>query len=277
MRKSTNCIDLMSMACDRVAGKFGKALLGTLCFVGPLLAILMASIIIAPLFNIYWLIAIAACVDIALFGPMEIGYIRFMRKLSMGEKVCVGEIYKHFNTFPVAFMIAVSMTLIYFVCSMLLVFPLIIALMFYSMIWFVVERYNTKTVSEGLQVTKNLIARNRTSMMAYKSLFYLLYVLLFTVFGGVVVWTVLNMSKGIALAVTACVITCLLVILLYAIITVFFHYCNTVLFDEAIERKEAEIGMTGRDHVEEKVESKQVFDTKVEEISEENAQNTDNE
>ena len=68
---SKNSMDFIKVAGEKVKGKFGKAFLGTLMMVAPLMLCV---------FTVY-----ALPLAILFFGVFETGYIRFMRALINGE------------------------------------------------------------------------------------------------------------------------------------------------------------------------------------------------
>ncbi len=226
---SKNGFDLIKIAGTKVKGKFAKAFLGTLVTFAPLIALCFIP-------YAGW------AISVFLFGVMETGYIRFMRGVLNGENPSLALIYSEVKTGWLETFLGVSMIVMFLLGTVLLIVPGVILICYYSMSLFMAEKYKAKTIGEALYLSQSKMSGNVTALLSYKSIFWLAYLILIVagVLGG---WGVVALfAKTPVVAVLVGVVGVLVFMILFAVITVYYHSSNATFFEEILtidEQKKA--------------------------------------
>ena len=117
--------------------------------------------------------------------------------------------------------------------SVLLIVPGLILVAHYSMALFVAEHEHSQTIGAALNETSKKMVRNRTSMFSYKTLFWIFYlvVIVLGILAGVGIGNIWD--ERTLLAVCLAFLCVVAIIVLWTLITVYYHACNEVFFQEA--------------------------------------------
>jgi len=221
---SKNSMDFIKASGEKVKGKFGKAFLGTLVMVAPLM--LCA-------FSVY-----ALPLAILFFGVFDTGYIRFMRALLNGENPSYKVIFSEFKTPWLEIFLGAIMLCMFVIGSVLAIIPGVVLIAYYSMSLFVAEHDKIGDVGVALKESSKKMNGNIASMFAYKTFFWLFYIILLFV-------TVIIGVLGFKLWADHKVLTILIILLDYlftttvwSVITVFYHTANQLFFAETLTYQE---------------------------------------
>lgn len=224
---SKNGLDLVKIASSTVKGKFAKAFIATLIMFAPLIAICFIP-------YAGW------AISLFLFGVFETGYIRYFRALVNDQNPSLNLLFSEFKTGWLETFLGTCMLVMFLLGTVLFIVPGIILIGYYSMSLFMAEHYKTKGVMESFKVCQNKMKGNLTSMLSYKSLFAVIYIVLLVaaVFGA---WGIYALyATNVALAVSLGIVALLVFIIVFSIITVYYHASNEVFFQEVLiydERK----------------------------------------
>ncbi len=218
---SKNGLDLIKSACSQVKGKFVKAFLGTLVAYAPLIA--------------FCFIPYAGwALSVFLFGVINTGYIRFMRGVLKGENPSLLVIFSEVKTGWLETFLGTVLALMFILGTVLLIVPGVMLICFYSMSLFMAEKYQAKTIGEAMYLSQTKMEGNITSLLSYKSIFWFGYILLLLVaaFGG---WGIVALyASSPVLAVLLGIIATLVFMILFSVVTVYYHSCNEFFFQEIL-------------------------------------------
>lgn len=217
---SKNSMDFIKVAGEKVKGKFGKAFLATLMMVAPLMLCV---------FTVY-----AIPLAIIFFGVFETGYIRFMRALLNGENPGFGVMFSEFKTPWLEIFLGAIMVCMFVLGTVILIVPGAILIAYYSMSLFVAEKEKIVDPGVALKETSKKMNGNIASMFAYKTLFWVFYILV--IFGGIILgllgyklW-----ADHVLLALLVIFADYLVVTGLWSLITVYYHTANELFFNEML-------------------------------------------
>lgn len=218
---SKNGFDMIKTASKKVNGKFMKAFVGTLIMFVPLIALCFIP-------YAGW------ALSVFLFGVFETGYIRYFRRLINEENPSLKVLFSEFKTGWLETFLGACLIVMYIFGGVLFIIPGIVIIGLYSMGLFVAEQYKTEGIIETLKLTRNKTKGHTTSMLAYKSIFALIYLVLaaVTFFGFWGIYILYATSPVVSILVG--VVAGLLIILAFCIITTYYHSCNELLFQEMI-------------------------------------------
>lgn len=234
---SKNGIDLIKTASKKANSKFMKAFVGTLVMFAPLIALCFIP-------YAGW------ALSVLLFGVFETGYIRYFRRLINDENASLKVLFSEFKTGWLETFLGAVLVIMFILGGVLLIVPGIILIGLYSMGLFVADQYKTEGIVETLKLTRNKTKGHTTSMLAYKSIFAFIYLILLVV-GFFGFWGIYILyATSPALAVVVGVVAALIILILFCVITTYYHACNEVLFQEMIAEDVKPV-------VEEKVETKE--------------------
>ena len=221
---SKNSMDFIKASGEKVKGKFGKAFLGTLIMVAPLMLCV---------FSVY-----ALPLAILFFGVFDTGYIRFMKALINGENPSYKLIFSEFKTPWVEIFLGAIMLCMFVVGTVLAIIPGVILIAYYSMSLFVAEHDKINDVGLALKESSKKMNGNISSMFAYKTFFWLFYIILLFI-------SVILGVLGLKLWADHAVLTIIIIALDYlfttvvwSVITVFYHTANQVFFAETLTYQE---------------------------------------
>lgn len=221
---SKNSIDFIKVAGDKIKGKFGKAFLGTLFMVAPLMLCV---------FSIY-----ATPLAILFFGVFQTGYIRFMRALMNGENPSYKLIFSEFRTPWLEIFLGTIMICMFVIGSILVVIPGVILIAYYSMTLFVAEKEKLCDPGVALKETSKKMNGNIASMFAFKTFFWAFFIL--TAFLGAMFSIIA--AKAWAdykvFAVLFYIFNFLLITVIWSIIKVYYHASCELFFNEMMTIQE---------------------------------------
>lgn len=237
---SKNSFDLIQIGAQRMKGKWLKALLGALCYIAPL-----ALICLIPYAG--W------AIDLVLYGYLTMGIIKFYKDLLNGKDAKVIDIFTQTQNFAVSIFLGLVLVLLTFVGTVLVIIPGLFVIGYFSMSFYVFNEEKNGSVSEVLNSCANKMKGHKTTLLSYKIIFYLFYVVLI----GAMVLISLLLAK---LYCTSVVGATLLFILAYAIFifllslnTIYFQATNQVFYEEIINNQKNK-----GEKIENKVEEKTV-------------------
>ncbi len=272
MNKSKSLIEFFANTKARFKGKFGQAFLATLISVLPFAVIIFAAAWLTQL--VHGLFGIILVIAIVLFGNMQVGHIRFIRKLTEGEeKPSLKILFSGFvgkNIIMYAFL-GIIVFLIYIFSGILLFVPLLFAIGSYSMVFYFVEHHNYDHYLDALSTSAKKMKRHRVNMYAYKLWFYLAYVLALALF--LFVLLCLSQIEVLSVSIILMIVWHILFYVLFSYITTIYGFCNFNYFVEVLdyhERKKATA--TPEVNTTEEKEEKKLEKVSAEEVKEEKIQ-----
>lgn len=237
-RQSKNVFDFLALSGERLKGKFWDALVGTVVFLTPFFLLIVLALSLS--IKISWYFAFSAILLMVIWGPMEIGLIKFYNDLIDGKETSPFRVFSGFTSLEVWKVIYLGVVLIlgYVLGTALLIFPLFIVISLFSMVFFFYEKHQYKSPVEGLKVCAKNMSNNIGNMFAYKAIFYFGYLILL---GIAALVTYLLISWGTTHLIWAIIILCvaaLLWLFVYAALTVYYHACNETFFEEVLDYEE---------------------------------------
>lgn len=173
---SKNSLDLIESAGKSLKGKFGKAFLATLILVAP---------IMACIFSVY-LIPVA----MLLYGVVQTGYIRYMRDLLDNKQPSLKSIFGEFTNPGLEILLGVLLVSMFLVGGLLLIFPGLVLVGFYSMSLYFAENKKSETPFEAMKTCRKHMRVNVTNMFSFKVLFWLAYVVLIIIAAGLAIFAI---------------------------------------------------------------------------------------
>ena len=224
-KTSKNSFDLVRISGQKLQGKFGKAFLGTLIMVAPL--VLLACIPYAG-----W------AISLFIWGVLDTGYIRFMRELLRGNNPSLSLIFSEVKTGWLELFLGSCLVSMFLLGTVIAIIPGIILVGYYSMGLFVAEHYKFHTIGEAFKTTAQKMEGNKTTMFSYKVLFYFTYLLIIIAFVllGYYVWVLYAVNPVISVLLG--VLAVLVFILIWAFVTVYYHSANQTFFEEVLVYEE---------------------------------------
>lgn len=224
---SKNNMDLVKNTGASLKGKFGQAFVGTLVAFGPLVLLSL----LVPYF-------IGIAISILLFGVMETGYIRFMREVVAGNRPKLSLIFSEIKTGWAETFIGTCTLLMFILGGILFVIPGVILYGYYAMSLFVAEKENINELKGALTATRHKMKNNIITMYSYKLFYWLFYIILFAlaVLGYIGVFALAE--SNIVLAVLVGIVGVLVFLVVYSIITMYYHTSNELFFNEMLYYEE---------------------------------------
>lgn len=260
---SKNSMDFIKVAGEKVKGKFGKAFLGTLMMVAPLMLCV---------FTVY-----ALPLAILFFGVFETGYIRFMRALINGENPSYKLIFSEFKAPWLEIFLGTIMICMFALGTVLAIIPGAILIAYYSMSLFVAEKEGIKDAGVALKETSKKMNGNIAGMFAYKTLFWVFYIITFFLGLIVALFATKLWADHLVIALLVLLADYLIVAVLWSIITVFYHTANELFFAEVLTYEEIKKARKASKKVEiisetKEAEKEEVKPVEVETVEEEKAE-----
>lgn len=266
-RISKNCFDMLKISKERFQDKWVRGLLATLVFMAPLAFTLIIPAIIGLIIGdveVYSIIqSVFAVIGMFLFGPLCVGYAKYYRELQDGNQPSIKVVFdaENFRSKSLFLHIAVGLILsfTYLMGTVLFIVPAFILIAYFSMVFFFMSSHKYQGISEAMKTCGNHMRKNTAGMFAYKSIFYLMYVIILigAVLGGIglVSYHATNPIAAVLLAVALLIV----VYLLMSLVVMFNQACNTVYFGEIldyVEKKRASRKAKEEVVAEEKTEEK---------------------
>lgn len=245
-KESLNGLQLIKFGAVRLRGNFCTLFMGAFAMCMPLILVLGITAVLAMLLNNFWIFTIGIMLFILAVGPLQVGYIKFYNATMEGKQPKISMVYSQFrfNVKTLKYIYFVGLLFImYIVGGVLWLVPAGFAISFYSMVLFFEEKFEYTRFSEAFNDCSRKMIGNRLAMFSYKLIFYFVYFLLFCI-GGLglcLIYTLSIDSMIMAYITTICIM--ILFIFLYTMVTVYFHSCNQVFFEDTLmyhERKNEE-------------------------------------
>lgn len=260
---SKNSMDFIKVAGEKVKGKFGKAFLGTLMMVAPLMLCV---------FTVY-----ALPLAILFFGVFETGYIRFMRALINGENPSYKLIFSEFKAPWLEIFLGTIMICMFALGTVLAIIPGAILIAYYSMSLFVAEKEGIKDAGVALKETSKKMNGNIAGMFAYKTLFWVFYIITFFLGLIVALFATKLWADHLVIALLVLLADYLVIAVLWSIITVFYHTANELFFAEVLTYEEIKKARKASKKVEiisetKEAEKEEVKPMEIETVEEEKAE-----
>lgn len=245
-KESANGLQLIKFGAIRLRGNFSVLFMGALAMCMPLILALGVPAVLAILLGKGWVFSIGIVLFIILAGPLQVGYIKFFNATLDGKQPKISMVYSQFrfsvNTLKYIYFVGL-LFIMYVFGFALWIIPAGFAISYYSMVLFFQEKFEYKRFSDAFNDCSRKMIRNRLAMFSYKLVFYFVYLMLFCV-AGLSLGLIYVLSLESLLLTYICTI-CLMIIFifLYTMVTVYFHSCNQIFFEDTLmyhERKAME-------------------------------------
>ena len=274
-KESANGLQLIKFGSLKLKGHFSSLFIGAFAMVTPLLLVILVPLMLSALIGNYWIFTIGIVVFTIILGPLQMGYIRYFNDTLDGKQPKVRSIYSSFkpSVFTLKVIYATGLLLMmYILGGVLWILPAGFAISFYSMVLFFMDKYKYKRFSEAFNDCSKKMIGNRLAMFSYKLIFYFIYFLLFCVAGLLIglIYTLAMDSLLISWIVAVCSV--IIFIFLYTMVTVYYHSCNQVFFEDCVmynERKQEEKRI-------EKLKKQERLLTEENKVKDEKKENTEN-
>lgn len=198
-RESKNVYDMMFRSTrERNGNTFWTACAGMLITLLPYFALTLLGVLLRD--KVEWLWIVCVCVGAMLLGPLQYGYIRFYNKLTREGNANIFMIYDfwHMENFIMVLFGGLLEAVVLIVLSAVIIIPvvvlnntlgaiiagvvsaciLIVLVAFFSMVFFFIDHHKYESFVEALKVCFVRMRRNRMSMMSYKVLYYVFFLLI---------------------------------------------------------------------------------------------------
>ena len=217
---SKNSLELIENTGKSLKGKFGKAFLGTLILIAP---------IMACIFSVY-LIPLA----ILLFGVLQTGYIRFIRDLIDDKQPSYKLILSEFTNPGLEILLGTLLICMFVLGGVVLIFPAIILIGIYSMSFYFAEKKKLTTPFDAMKQSRLHMKGNVTNMYSFKALYWVAYVILF-VFGFTGVAIAYNLWADYkVLAIVVFAIDFIFTTLIWAVVSTYYNTSIELFFRELL-------------------------------------------
>lgn len=245
-QESTNGLQLIKFGAIKLRGHFSSLFMGAFAMCTPLILVLGIPALLAMLLDKFWIFTIGVLLFVIMAGPLQIGYIKYFNGTIKGEQPKISSIYSHFrfnvNTLKYIYFVGI-LFILYVLGFVLWIVPAGFAISFYSMVLFFQEKFEYPRFSSAFKDCSRKMLGNRLAMFSYKLIFYFVYFLLFCIagLGLCLIYTLSLDSILLSYIVTICIM--IIFIFLYTMITVYYHSCNQIFFEDTLmyhERKAEE-------------------------------------
>lgn len=240
-KESAHGLQLIHYGAIALKGRFSQLFMGTFAMVTPLALIVLVPAILAMLLGQGYIFSIGVILFAIFVGPIQMGYIKFFNMALNGEQPKISVIYSQlkFNVKTLrCIYISMLLLLMYIVGGILWIVPAGFAISFFSMVLFFLEKYDYDRLSVAMKECARHMIGNRLALFSYKIAFYFVYFALFII-GGLLmalVYTLLAESVIISWLIAVC--SSIIFIFLYSMITVYFHSCNQIFFEDTLMYEE---------------------------------------
>ena len=264
-KESRHGLELIKYGAIRLRGNFSALFMGAFAMVTPLVLFLLIPVIISMLTGISWIISIGVALFALFVGPLQMGYIKYFDEVIDGKQPTIFRVYSQIRFDVVTLRtiyIAILLLIMYIIGGVLWIVPAGFAISFYSMSLFFFEKFNHERLTKAMHMCATHMIGNRLAMFAYKLIFYLVYFMLFIVGGLCLALIYILAVDSMIVSYIVAVCSAIIFIFLYTMITVYYHSCNQIFFEDvlmAAEKKKSK-------KVTVKAEEKTVEDKKVESV-----------
>lgn len=246
-KESRNGLELIKYGAIRLKGHFGALFLGSLAMVTPLALVFLVPYLISRFVENTWIMSIGVVLFALLVGPLQMGYIKYFNDTIDGKQPSVYSIYSEFKfsilTLRTVY-IAMLLIILYVVGGVLWIVPAGFAIAFFSMTLFFLEKYKYNRLSDAMSDCAKQMIGNRLAMFSYKLIFYLVYALVLGMGLLFIELVLLLASESLLVSYIVAICSVIVFIFMYSMITVYFHSCNQIFFEDTLmynERKRARL------------------------------------
>lgn len=234
-------LQLIKVAAIKLKGRFSAVFIGALAMTTPLILCLFLGILMSILFNTAWVFTIGLVVFVLLAGPLQLGYIKYFNNVMDGNQPRIKQVYSYlrFSFFTLRSVYICGLLLVmYIIGGILWLVPAGFAVSAFSMVFFFMQKFEYPKLRTSMVECAKKMVGNRLTMFSYKLVFYLVYGMLFVVAGLclVLVYNLLIESLLISWIVALC--SSIVFIFLYTMVTVYYHSCNQIFFEDVLSRDE---------------------------------------
>ena len=253
-KESKNGLELIKYASIRLKGNFSALFLGALAMVTPLTLVFLVPFIISILTETSWIMSIGIVIFAIFVGPLQMGYIKYFNETIDGKQPKISRVYSQirFSIFTLrTIYIALILLILYIIGGILWIVPAGFAISFYSMTLFFLEKYNYERLSGAMNDCAKQMIGNRLAMFSYKLIFYLIYFFVFVVGALCLALVFLLAMDSLIVSWIVAVCSTIVFIFMYTMITVYYHSCNQIFFEDVLkyqERKRTKINNSIASH-----------------------------
>lgn len=241
-KECANGLQLIKVASIKLKGKFSALFLGALAMTTPLILTLFIGVLMSTMFGIGWVLPVAIVIFAILVAPLQMGYIKYFNNVIDGHQPRINEVYSYLIKPKAitlrAIYISCILMVMYIIGGMLWIAPAGFAVAFFSMVLFFLQKEEHMKLRGAMKECATKMCGNRLAMFSYKLIFYLVYGMLFVLAGLMLllIYSLLMDSVIVSWVVSVC---CAIVfIFMYTFITVYFHSCNQIFFEDVLSRHE---------------------------------------
>lgn len=234
---SRNGLELVKYGAIRLKGNFSALFMGTFAMVTPLVLMILLPCIVAMLTSTLWIASIGFALFAIFVGPLQYGYIKYFNEVIDGKQPTIFRVYSQirFNVVTIRTMyISMLLLIMYIFGGVLWIVPAGFAISFYSMSLFFYEKFANERLTKAMHECAKHMVGNRLAMFSYKLIFYLVYFMLFIVAGFCLGLVYLLAIDSMLVSWIVAVCSAVIFIFLYTMITVYFHSCNQIFFEDTL-------------------------------------------
>lgn len=257
-KESKNGLELVKYGAIRLKGNFSALFMGAFAMVTPLVLVILVPMIISMLTGISWIVSIGVALFALFLGPLQMGYIKYFNAVIDRQQPKLWEVYSYIRFSVVtlrSIYISILLLLMYLIGGVLWIVPAGFAISFYSMSLFFYEKFKNERLTRAMHECSKHMIGNRLAMFSYKLIFYLVYAMLFVVGALCIGLVYILLAESVLVSWVVAVCSTIIFIFLYTMITVYYHSCNQIFFEDTLmyhERKRTK--KVTHVHVEEKKE-----------------------
>ncbi len=233
---SKNLKEFYANTDERFKGKFGYAFLATMITILPFAIILFGAAWLSR--SCHWLFGCLAVIALVLVGCMQVGHIKFLRKLTEEENPSLKILFSGFTKkyFLMNLFLGIVMFFIYLISTILFVAPLIWAIGAFSMTFYFAVHHKYDNFLDALSTCYKRMKGHRANMFVYKFICYIIYFVLFVVFAIGIVFGLRFANPAVSILLL--VLFHIVFFVLFSLITTWFSLCNYNFFIEVIDYNE---------------------------------------
>lgn len=242
-KESRNGLELVKYGAIRLKGNFSALFMGAFAMVTPLVLMILIPFIVSMITELSWIVSIGIALFALFVGPLQLGYIKYFNDVIDGKQPSVFRVYSQIR-FNVATLrtvyISILLLIMYIIGGVLWIVPAGFAISFYSMSLFFFERFGHARLTKAMHECATHMVGNRLAMFSYKLIFYLVYFMLFMVAALCLALVYILALDSLLVSWIVAVCSTIIFIFLYTMVTVYFHSCNQIFFEDTLmyaERK----------------------------------------
>ena len=236
-KESAHGLQLIRYGAIALKGKFSQLFMGTFAMVTPLALVVLVPAILAMLLGAGYIFSIGVVLFAIFVGPIQVGYIKFFNSTLQGEQPKISLIYSQIKcnvkTLRCIY-ISLLLFVMYLVGGILWLVPAGFAVSFFSMVLFFLEKNEYSRLSDAMKDCARHMVGNRLALFSYKLIFYFVYFALFVVGGLCMALVYLLLAESIIISWLIAVCSTIIFIFLYSMLTLYFHSCNQIFFEDTL-------------------------------------------